>query len=250
MNQIIGIDNNYNNCFINCALQILLNLPLTKTLLLTDSVLNIVFDNNEYTVNISKFYQFLLKNHQIKYNKQGDYHEILLWILGKNQQLEYIFTGINLKILICQFGHKYQNKEQFNYIPLFDNNIEQSFQTYIQSSNVTDYYCKQCNKNVKATLTNQIIKSPDILTFHIPCKNNNIYSLSRNYRIRTFNNQIIFYYLYATVHHIGSQSQGHYNCQIIKDNNIYLIDDKIIKLQNKLIDQNITTIFLVNKNKI
>ena len=246
----VGISNQYNNCFINSALQILINLDFLEELLHNDEILSALIIQKKIgqQLNINQLYQHLLDSKKINYCQQGDCHEILLWILHNNPKIEKLFTGKSIKTIICQNGHIFNHNETFTYIPLVDN-IDNSFMEYINPILIKDYQCDKCHKITNAQIINKIIKLPIVLTFHSPYKNkqNSIEIINPNYRITTTNGERFYYQLYGTVNHQGSQNGGHYYCQIIKNDKVYEINDTSIK-NTRFQSNNIISIYLVNKS--
>ena len=92
---MIGIKNRNNNCFISSALQILLNLDCLENLPGDDQLGGYLYfyldlvrnyrsrSNNDVSLDLGRFYDFLVDEGMVKRNQQGDCHEFLLLFIDR-----------------------------------------------------------------------------------------------------------------------------------------------------------------------
>lgn len=245
INEFITFINFKNNCYFNVILQILINNFDLKSIIMNDLTFlqkrKIKINNIESINNIYSPKLLLEKlNSSVKSNKfnskqQNDCIESLEYLSDIYKNLEdkiYGETVTNFKCLECK--KKRFNSEKFLSISVFHNNIKESFQELLSSSEMKldCDYCKKRTKTLKSTSFKQIGK---LLLLHNILK----IELVLNNSI-TFNNKK--YKLTGLIKHIGNQNGGHYyyidvinklifnDCEIeyIKDNsidnkNIYLV---------------------------
>ena len=266
------IRNFANNCFINCALQIFLNLPKSDVYSLcqlgfndqckiTREMLDLLVaqyndsssssSNHQNILNISKLYQLLIDNKVVKLNQQGDYHEVLLFILDRLQSqgklnVEQYFTGKFKKTIICQnCEHRSSHREVFSTVTLSNLGIIQSIIDLATVVTIDSYDCEKCKRQGSVQSLTKIEKMPKILMLHSPVKLKDRQSLHHKYDINIdgYNH---LYYLYLTVHHTGNYNGGHYYCQLYRNGHYYRINDDNIKVSTTPDTQNIISVFLIS----
>ena len=275
----LGIINHINNCFINCALQILLNFPdLNEQLLTTVESKNcgqlnsplvewLIFYLMIYkklkrsqgsigkSTNIHQFYSFLCKDF-IQRGCQGDYHEFFLQLsdqlsmaqksLGITTTFDDLITGRltkNIKCPRCKSISK--TNDTFSSVPIIDNsNLLQNLIAMQESFVVDDYNCDKCQSRVNADVSIDIEVLPRLLVLNCLQKMSSriSYDLEMDIKIQNVGERYN-YHIYATVHHHGSQFGGHYFLQIFKDGKIYLINDEMVRELQTPQNQNIVSYY-------
>lgn len=278
----LGIINHINNCFISCALQILLNFPD-----LNEEFLNTVESKNwgqlksgliEWTAfylmiykrlkrsqgsigkstNIHHFYSFLCKD-VVQRGRQGDYHEFFLQLsdrlsaaqksLGITTTFDDLITGRltkNIKCPRCESVSK--ANDTFSSVPITDSsNLLQNLIAMQESFELDDYNCDKCQARAKADVSIDIEVLPRLLVFHCLQKMSLRvpYDLEMGIKIQNAG-ESYNYHIYATVHHYGSQFGGHYFLQIFKDGKIYLINDEMVRELQTPQNQNIVSYYFLN----
>ena len=273
---MIGIKNRNNNCFISSALQILLNLDCLENLPGDDQLGGYLYfyldlvrnyrsrSNNDVSLDLGRFYDFLVDEGMVKRNQQGDCHEFLLLFIDRVSRsmrakyhntvkvkahgcvtLEDFFEGTIQKIVVCDRCQKKNiSRERFSSLPL-EQSIESSLEMFCQATHIDGYQCESCYLDTGATIYIKITRMPVVLSFHVNVKQPRTIRLSTLYKINTDN-----YSLYATVHHQGTHQGGHYYCRIIKNGIIYDINDQhVIKAplssEHMLCASDIVSIFYV-----
>lgn len=249
MSSIKGLPNRYLNCFLNCALQILLNFDKFNEIVVNYKTVNnnecqkqycIIlnqYHSNNSNVNLDQFYNFLVRKNIVEYKIQGDYHESLFKLIDcfdQSKQIDSLFKGTYQQVITCTKCYNYNAKHcQFYHIPLKANN--KSIQQFTSSNIIENYKCDNCQKNTTATVILNITKWPKLLSLHSNFKQSKIRNIDYNIGIT--------YKLYALVAHKGSQNSGHYYCYIFKNNLIYKLDDQSVQKINEIDDDNVIGIF-------
>jgi ubiquitin C-terminal hydrolase len=282
MSEVAGIKNHHNNCFINCALQVLLNLDFVNQELAKKLPSHAIRANRnrlrgnerqqesmEYlllylemfqhksiqkTMDIARFYDFLVSKKAVKSNQQGDCHEFLLFLVEqlshamKKCQIDFVmedlFRGKMEKSVTCHHcRNRSVSRDCFTSVALLGNSVEEAFEEFRRPSKIDDYQCDKCRRVNQATINIEVTKMPVILAFHSAVKQSRSIDLDSKYQFSLW--KPIRYRLYGTVHHQGSHRGGHYYCQIIKNDSIYDINDESVRKVPRSDNQNIVTIYLI-----
>ena len=269
----VGIINHMNNCYINCALQILLNLPdINNELIfrlanyrgeidckhfsLVKRYLELFIKTETGAVrgsgplDIDRFYRSLCNEGIVSIGKQGDYHESLLLIcdrltciqkiIGCVPTFDDIMMGELCKTILCSECNKsHKLKEPFSTVQLIKS-LDHSFDV-LQANFVTDNYkCEHCGKTTTAQISTVIKKLPLLLILHRPQIDSEHIEIEPNLRFHTSSSEH-YYSIYGTVHHRGSQSNGHYYIQLFLDSKIYLINDTTVTTRDQPETNNIVS---------
>lgn len=251
---LIGLPNFQNNCFINTALQVLINLPILnhtfgekyekKRHVLLDTKLTMWGDFYYYLLQqqrqpinsliYRKFYESLVQNNIVEYNQPNDYHELLAMLIDNLTQIQQklgcqitFASCLNIQInrtLDCQncFFAKPSN-EITNFLQL--SNLEQNLYPLCQPVSLAHYQCEKCHQSDCHIINIHTVKLPKILLFHQPFK-------TTNHHLRTqyiFPNLTRKYQLYGIVCHTGTTENGHYFFILYLNQKFILINDNIIR---------------------
>jgi len=257
-----GFVNLGNTCYMNSAVQLLLNIP---------EFCNIVLNNYQKSNELTKLKKFIIKYHnpnkgilkpdfikQIASNRnnifsgfsQEDSWEFLIFFLDfldnqiKNNVINTISgvklrTIIKCKIKLCQNVSITKNTELFLILELKKEfkNLNECYRNYKNREKLIEdnkYYCDKCKQKIIASKRTEIEEWPKNLLIVLKRFEQNGYSLRKN-------NQVIDcpqnwrhgYKLKGGIYHSGSLNGGHYVYFGFNNNNWYLFNDTTVSQINK-----------------
>lgn len=253
MLMLVGLENFSSNCFLNVALQILLNLVQYNDLLLqkfsqeqTNPLvffyLELYFElrkQKNQVLSPIKLYKYLVNQKYIHNGHQGDYHEIFLHL---SDELSRVQRALNLsptfddlitmkiqktiKCPICQ--HKNIATDLISSIPIINSNIGNSLIALTETVYLDDYKCEKCANTGSTSIESEIRDLPQLLYFHHIHKNPKPIHFIEKYHLKIGSNTTN-YQLYMLIYHKGSQHGGHYYLRLYReDNQIYQINDEVV----------------------
>ena len=266
MNNINGINNIGNTCYMNAGLQLIFNC----------TILTKFFLNNNFKSNILNSYKYLLyqydenrldpniiknikrkKNKNFNNNDQNDSHEFLITLIDLlDEELKKEFKNTNKKILNIKYTNlldilfnnriisniesiktdessKNTSYERIISLSLKDN-IYESIEDFQKSELLKNQWFSE-NEKKKIDLNKylNINKYSKYLIFHLKRLINTNLKSNKNvqfYKIIEF--ESTKYDLRSIVIHIGSGNSGHYVAVIKRNNKWYLCDDNVISNVN------------------
>lgn len=265
----IGLENFRSNCFLNTALQIILNLVPYNDLLLQcletnpDKVPSPVREwtflylelylglrkQNYRVLSPKNLYRYLVKKNYITNGHQGDYHEIFLQLIDQlsraQRALKLSPTFDDLVTINIQKTIKCPNPnclsenkttDLISSIPIIDSDLNRSLLALNEITELNDYKCEKCSFSGDFHIESQVKELPRLLYFHHNHKNPRPIKFTENYQL-TINSRTINYRLYMLVYHCGSQRTGHYYLHLYQQPRdigtkpiVYYINDETVNL--------------------
>lgn len=266
MNNINGINNIGNTCYMNAGLQLIFNC----------TILTKFFLNNNFKSNILNSYKYLLyqydenrldpniikniigkKNKNFNNNDQNDSHEFLITLIDLlDEELKKEFKNTNKKILNIKYTNlldilfnnriisniesiktdessKNTSYERIISLSLKDN-IYESIADFQKSELLKNqWFSENEKKKIDINKYLNINKYSKYLIFHLKRLINTNLKSNKNvqfYKIIEF--ESTKYDLRSIVIHIGSGNGGHYVAVIKRNDKWYLCDDNVISNVN------------------
>jgi ubiquitin C-terminal hydrolase len=263
LNKITGLINMGNTCFLNSAMQLIMNCPLLVTMILNnnfeDENMNKykkTFEDyfNENTKRLGpkilyKRYQLLNKNYTGL--TQEDSHEYLTFIIdditelskhkSEIKELFEIILDDNIKCTECGYTTSVKiNDNILSLTPQDCNNLQQCIEKILKKELINDWKCDRCNKKVNSIKNSSFNKLPKYFFIYINrfiyhnsniAKDNVLIDIPIELQSENIEPAQVFNYYYLTgiIFHYGNTNGGHYFSALKKEDKWFIIDDTDVR---------------------
>ena len=212
-----------------------------------------------YEITLGSLYDFLVINHIIEENRQGDCHEFFLRLtdildnerkmIGHAPLFEKLIYGKYTQSVMClRCSHSNSTSSKFSFVEIHGHSVSDSLDAFLRPERVDGHQCDHCRtKNTSALISKNIEELPPVLVFNRPFKDRNS-DWTLNIQLTTTisgPSDTHLYNLYAMINHIGSDGHGHYYCQIQKhpESTVFLLDDNRVTTRSEFAKSNMCTLY-------
>lgn len=216
-----------------------------------------ILEQNDVQEFLMLYIDCLYEKVKINYKKEFNIKDLFQkceekWLTNYSP-IQNIFYYQSIRQVQCSNClNKNVNIEMSNIICIEPNiDIDTALDNYFQSHFQDDWICDKCNIISKTNrVSTYLSKLPKVIIicikrFDIHHKNDNNIPMTIDFEKYSIKSSNTKYELFSTIEHIGSLNYGHYYTRLFIDDEIYIIDDEIIKKikKNTVNDKNTYVLF-------